>query len=289
MQKEEARLREKIAALLTAAEAADSEEDARYGRDRGDELPTELARAQGRRERIRGALRELEAEAQTFPAQEQRSDSDDEPPPSGSSPLPSHKVPTTADGRPTDKAQRNFTDEDSRIMKAGDGFTQGYNAQCVVDANHQIIVAQAVTNQPPDVEHFVPMMEQVRDNCGIWPTMTSADAGYFSEKNIVWAENQGLDPHVATGRRRHDELPPRPIGRAPKDLTLKGLMARKLATKAGARVYARRKVIAEPPFGQIKNRGFRAFLLRGLAKVRGEWALITASHNLLKLYRSQVA
>jgi transposase len=288
MKKKDDELRTKVAELLRAAEAADAEEDVMYGKGRrGDELPVELQRTEGRRQRIRELKQKLEAEAKAQQEEAEKSnDSDDEPPP-GETPLPSHRVPTTQDGTPTPKAQRNFTDGESRIMKTGDGFIQGYNCQAAVDEEHLIIVAEAVTNQPPDVEHFKPMMEQVIANCGARPRATSADAGYFSENNVEWANNQGLNPHIATGRRKHGEPTPTVRGRTRHGLTLKELMARKLATKAGAAVYSRRKVIAEPPFGQIKQaRGFRQFLLRGLEKVRGEWSLIAMTHNLLKLHAS---
>ena len=286
MQKEEERLKAKVKELLAAAERVDAEEDARYGKDRhGDELPEELRRTETRVARIRELKAKLEAEAKA--QQEAAQDHDDDEPPcsGGSTELPEHQVPTAKDGTPTAKAQRNFTDGDSRIMKAGDGFVQGYNAQAVVDAGHQIIVAQTVTNQPPDVEHFAPMMEQTIANCEQVPDKVSADAGYFSEDNVAYALNQGIDPYIATGRRKHGEPAPTVRGRPPKDMTLKQEMARKLATRAGAGVYARRKAIVEPAFGQIKDaRGFRRFLLRGIDKVTAEWSLITMTHNLLKLF-----
>ena len=293
MKTEDERLKAKVKDLLQQAEETDAEEDALYGKDRrGDELPPELARAEGRRERIREMLKELKVEAKeqqvAVAAEKEKSssESDDDPPPSGPTPLPSHKIPANAKGTPKPKAQRNFTDGDSRIMKTGDGFIQGYNGQAAVDEEHQIIVAQALTNQPPDVEHLIPMVEQVIANCGELPAATSADAGYLSEANLEWMLNQGANPHIATGRRKHNEPPPTVKGRPPKNLTLKQEMARKLATKPGAKIYSRRKVIVEPVFGQIKNRGFRQFLLRGLAKVRAEWSLICLTHNLLKLHGS---
>jgi transposase len=288
MKKKEDELRAKVEGLLRAAEEADAEEDAKYGKGRrGDELPAELQRAEGRRERIRELRKKLEAEAKmqkeaAAAAKRVDDDSDDDPP--GPTPLPSHRIPTAADGTPTPKAQRNFTDGDSRIMKAGDGFIQGYNAQAAVDEGHQIIVGQVLTNQPPDVEHLLPVIEEVIANCGRAPDETTADAGYFSESNVLGALERGVDPHIATGRRKHGEAAPTVRGRVPKGQTLKQLMARKLATKSGARIYSRRKATVEPVFGQIKNRGFRQFLLRGLAKVRGEWSLITLTHNLLKLH-----
>ena len=289
MKKEEERLRAKVEAMLAEAERVDAEEDARYGKDRrGDELPEELARAEGRRERIRAALKKLRAEAKEQTQAEPPSDDDDGPPPSGPTPLPKHKVPAAKDGTPKPKAQRNFTDGDSRIMKTNDGYLQGYNAQIAVDDAHQIIVAQCLTNQPPDVEHLVPLVEQVLMNCGELPDIASADAGYSSEANLEWLSNQGIDAHISVGRQKHSESPPRVRGRKPKDLTLRDEMKRKLATKRGAAVYARRKAIVEPVFGQIKNRGFRQLLLRGLAKVRAEWALICTSHNLLKLHAALI-
>lgn len=288
MKQEEARLTTKVGELLAAAEAADAAEDVRYGKDRrGDELPEELRRAETRIARIRELKAALEAEAAAQRKQAQDDDEDDAPPSVGAEapPLPEHQIPTSADGTPTPKAQRNFTDADSRIMKTGDGFVQGYNCQAMVDAEHQVIVAQAVTNQPPDVEHLAPLLAQTIANCGQAPRRLSGDAGYFSEANVAYATSQGVDPYLATGRRKHGEDPPTVQGRPPANLTPKQQMARKLATKDGAAIYARRKAIAEPPFGQIKEaRGFRRFLLRGVAKVRGEWSLITMTHNLLKLY-----
>jgi transposase len=290
MTKDEQRLKARIQELLAAAERADDEDDARYGKDRrGDELPDELQRATTRLARIRELKRELEAEAKT--QHEPADDDKDEPPGAGgAATLPEHQIPTTKDGTPTPKSQRNFTDGDSRIMKSADGFIQGYNAQAVVDEGNQIIVAQAVTNQPPDVQHLPPMMEQTITNCAATPNRLSADAGYFSDENVAYNRNQGIDPYLATGRQKHNEPPPAVRGRPPANMTLKQEMARKLATKQGAAVYARRKAIVEPVFGQVKEaRGFRRFLLRGLANVRGEWALITLTHNLLKLHRTSLA
>jgi hypothetical protein len=289
MKKEEARLKEKVAALLAEAEAVDADEDARYGKDRrGDELPAELARAEGRRTVIRNALRALKAEAKAQSGEAPCSD-DDEPPTADGTALPSHRIPAHRDGTPKPNAQRNFTDSDSRIMKSGDGFIQGYNAQIAVDGEAQVIVAQAVTNQAPDVEHFMPMLEQVMRNCGERPRATSADTGYCSERNIAWALTQGLGPHLATGRAKHQPPLPSLRGRPRKDQTLKQWMSHLLNTIRGKKIYSRRKVIAEPPFGQIKNRGFRTFLLRGMGKVRAEWSLITTSHNLLKLHAARTA
>lgn len=315
MKKEEKRLEAEVASLLKAAEATDAAEDAEHGKGRrGDELPDDLRRRQDRLERIRRAKEELEAEAreqaeervaQGEPRQQaeaagvemnnvaaarRKDDSNDDPPPPSppSTPeeLPRHQVPTVKDGSPTDKAQRNFTDADSRIMKTNGGFEQGYNGQAVVDEAYQIIVAQGVSNQSPDAAHFIPLLDRVVENLGLAPEKVSADAGYFSEENVIRAICRGVDPYLATGRTKHHaETETEPI--EDDDQSAKAAMKAKLSTSDGAQVYSRRKVIVEPVFGQIKNRGFRHFLLRGIEKVRGEWSLITMSHNLLKLFAFQ--
>ena len=279
MKQKEEELRTKVKALLQAAENEDVYEDQKYGvTRRGDELPQELQRAKSRLAKIRAARKALEEEAAHGP------DDDDAGGASGTS-LPHHQVPVTKEGKPAPKAQRNFTDAESRIQKSGDGFVQGYNAQIAVDDEAQIIVAQALTNQSPDVQHLVPMLERVRENCGSMPASMSADAGYFSETNVQAAQSMGTDPHIATGRRKHDEPAPKVRGRTPANLTLKERMARKLRTIKGRAIYARRKAIVEPVFGQIKAaRGLRQLLLRGLRKARGEWAMISLTHNLLKLH-----
>lgn len=285
-------LAEKVEQLLRAAEEADAAEDKKYGKKkRGDELPKELAHAQTRLKKIREAKAALEAEAKAAREEQdaQRKD-DDPPPPDGPTPLPSHRVQSKQDGTPKPKAQRNFTDPDSRIQKTKDGFIQGFNAQAAVDEGHQIIVAQALTNQPPDVEHFAPMMEQVIENCGQRPGYVTADAGYCSDSNLASASRLGLDVYIPARREKHGQAPTSVRGRPPKSMTLKQRMKRKLATKQGRERYARRKAVAEPPFGQIKQaRGFRQFLLRGLEKVSGEWSLICLTHNLLKLHRAVLA
>lgn len=285
MKKQEAELAKKVEDLLRAAEEADAAEDAKYGKDkRGDELPEDLQRAESRLARIRAAKAALEAEAKAQREAEEKKDND-EPPSGGATPLPEHQVPRDAEGAPKPKAQRNFTDPESRIQKTGDGFLQGYNCQAAVDEGHQIIVAQAVTNQPPDVEHFAPVLEQVVANCGAAPAKSTADAGYFSGDNVARAKVLGVDPFIAPGRLKRGEAPPKVRGRPPANLTPKQAMARKLATRAGAAAYARRKAVVEPVFGQIKQaRGLRQFLLRGVAKVRAEWSLITLTHNLMKLH-----
>jgi hypothetical protein len=190
---------------------------------------------------------------------------------------------------PPPTAQRNFTDPDSRIMKDADkAFIQGYNAQAAVDAQAQVIVACTVTNQAADAPHAVPVMEQIVRTSGAPPRVLLADAGYCSDANVTALQAMGSEPLIATRQQRHGErLPDAPRGRPPAGLTVRERMQRRLRTQRGRRLYARRKAIVEPVFGLIKRaRGFRQFLLRGLAKVHAEWTLICLTQNLLTLYRS---
>jgi len=289
MEKDAARLRQKVRELLAAAEEADAHEDAEYGKGRsGDELPEDLRHAETRLARIKQLKAELEAEARQQDEEAAKHD-DDLPPPPTETPLPSHKIPRTKDGDIDPKAQRNFTDPESRIMKSSEGYVQAYNCQAVVDEEHQIIVAHAVTNQAPDVEHLVPMLAQTVANCGAKPENLLGDAGYFSEANVCEVQKYRVEPFIPPRRQKHSEEPKPVLGRPPDNLGIKERMVRKLATKTGRGIYALRKKIVEPVFGQIKEaRGLRRFLLRGLKKVRGEWALITLTHNLLKIYRAQL-
>jgi len=211
--------------------------------------------------------------------------------PQGLEPQPADAMPYRglahrADGSPTPAAQRNFTDPDSHIVKSDGNVLQGYNCQAVVDGDHQVIVAMGVSNQPPDVEHLVPMLERTIANTSQVPKTFIADAGYWSDDNARACEKRGVDPHIATGRLPHGKPPPPIHGPIPKDLDAKGRMARKLRRKKGKEIYARRKTIVEPVFGQAKEgRGLRRFLLRGLEKVNGEWLLWGGTHNLNKLWR----
>ena len=260
------RMKEKAAQL-----AADDEEDRRYGKDkRGDELAEELAFREGRLEKILEAMAALEAEAHAAAEQAEAE--------GGKHP-----------GVPDDKAQRNFTDTESRIMPApgGKDFLQAYNCQAVVDSAHQVIVAARATNQTSDKQQAASMMEETIDNVGAVPREVSADAGYYSAKAVDELYAMGVDPFVAPEQTRHGRVvPPAPRGRIPSHLSSRDRMRRKLQTRRGRQRYALRMQTVEPVFGQIKQgRGFRQFLLRGLEKVNGEWSLICTGHNLLKLFR----
>ncbi|MGH9797924.1 MAG: IS1182 family transposase [Candidatus Polarisedimenticolia bacterium] len=264
MVEKEAVLRREIKEMFRQADAIDREEDRRYGPDRrGDELPEELARRESRLKKIREAKAALEAEARQKAAAE------------GKNPK---------EAKPPAKAQRNFTDPESKIQKTNDGFIQGYNAQIAVDDTFQVIVAQHVTPAAPDVQQLQPAVASIEKTLKKRPESVLADAGYWSEENVRALEKKGIEPFIATSRQKHGERVPSPRGRPRKTMTRCERMARKLLTTRGRKTYSRRKVIVEPVFGQIKHaRRFRQFLRRGVQRVRHEWALVCTAHNVLKL------
>jgi transposase len=286
MAEAERTLAAEVAALLAQAQQVDAAEDARYGQGRrGDDLPAELARRESRLAKIREAKAALEAEAraQAALAARQRQAETAGRKPKGRPP----RVPDPAQAMPTPNAQRNFTDPESRIMKDGatKSFVQAYNAQAAVDGAAQVIVAAAVTQDANDKQQLVPLLTQVVANCGAAPAVASADSGYFSEAAVTADALAAIELYVAPDRQKHGEAPaPEPV---PDDGTASGAMRAKLQTAAGHAVYALRKALVEPVFGQIKEgRGFRRFSFRGLAKVQAEWLLICLTHNLLKLFRA---
>jgi transposase len=200
--------------------------------------------------------------------------------------MPRRGLARKADGTPTNKTQRNFTDPDSHLMQSAGAYLQGYNCQLAVDKDHQVIVAIGVSNQASDAPHLLPMVEQIKANAGQLPDKFIVDAGYWSEDNANGCEEQGIDAYIATGRLPHGQPLPPKRGPMPRDADAKTRMARKLRSKKGSKIYAQRKAIVEPVNGQIKEaRGLRRFLLRSMEKVNGEWHLIAATHNLLKLFR----
>ncbi|MFB0525672.1 MAG: IS1182 family transposase [Phycisphaerae bacterium] len=293
MKQEEKRLKEEIDQLLSKAESVDQQEDQQYGSDcRGDELPEELARRQSRLKRIQEAKKALEAEAKAAAeqAQKQREEEDsknDDEPKRGRKPRPFSDI-------PADNKQYNFTDPESKIMKVSNkGWEQCSSAEAAVDSKNQIIVACDVTNETNDKQQYQPMLEKAQANVGEDKTIkaASADSSYYSESNVKYAEAKKIDAYIATEKTKHtDPVPECPRGRMPKNLTVKQKMSRKLRTKKGRETYSKRKSIVEPVFGQIKQvRGFVQFSLRGLEKMRGEWAMVCLTHNLLKLFRAQYA
>ena len=232
-----------VAELLRRAGEVDDDEALRYGKDkRGDELPEEPAFRESRLRKIREAKAALEAGALAEAGQAEREG-------------------RNHPGVPDDKAQRNFTGPDSRIMPGPGGrdFQQSYNCQAVVDNAHQVIVAARATNQPSDKGQAVSMIEETVNNTGAVPKEVSADAGYYSAKAVDGLYDLGADPFVAPERTRHGWVPPpAPRGRIPKGLSVRDRMRRKLRTKRGRERYALRMETVEPVFGQIKQgRGFR--------------------------------
>lgn len=293
----EKKIEEEVQALLAEAARVDAEEDGKYGKGkRGDELPEELARRERRLEKIREAKAALEQEAKERAEKEkakveeqlkEREKQEQERGRKLSGRPP--QVPDPQQATPEPKAQRNFTDPDSRIMKDGatKEFVQAYNAQAVVDEQAQVIVAASVTQEANDKQQLVPMLEQVRVLLGSTPQQATADAGYFSEKSVTDPKLQGINLLVAPDRQKHGEkvhnVTSPPLG----ETGVTEQMRHKLRTPAGQAVYKLRKAVVEPVFGQIKEqRGFRRFLLRGRVKVEAEWKMICATHNLLKLFRS---
>lgn len=266
-------LRQEVEALLAQAAAADEEEDRRHGNRRGDELPEELRRRETRLAKLKQAKKVIEQRAREKAAAE------------GKSPE------QVKQAKPGDKDQYNFTDPESRIMKDADGFVQGYNAQAAVEPRLGLIVGQLVTQAANDKEQLRPLVEAIEQQSGQRPEAVLADNGYCSEENLMYLESaedpeRQIAAYVATGKQKHGEhRQPCKRGRLPAGATRVDRMKRKLQTKVGKAVYAARKCVVEPVFGQIKQaRGFRQFVLRGIQKVKGEWALVCLTHNILRLY-----
>lgn len=298
MQETEQRLQQEVEELLKSAAAADEAEDLQYGKGkRGDELPEELSRRESRLAKIRAAKAELEqeakekatrqrAEAEAKIAERREQEAQTGKKAGGHDP----QVPDPEQAKPDGKAQRNFTDPDSRIMVDGankGSFIQAYNAQAAVDSQTQVIVAAEITQAPNDSQQLAPMIGKVIANMGRKPEAVSADAGYWSEANVTDAGVVGIDLHIATGRQKHGEPIAAATGPPAGEASVQEAMRHKLRTEAGQAIYKMRKAIVEPVFGQTKERrGFRRFSFRGGDNVSAEWKLICLTHNLLKLFRS---
>jgi transposase len=324
MVKEDEKLTSEIQAYFDEAEAVDAEEDKLYGvGEQQHDLPAELRRREDRRAKIRevrealkketetkraaeleGLAEELRAKAddpttsptkqatfETVAAQHDQQAAelghdDDLPPPTADDDLPRNTPPRKPDGTPKPKAQRNFTDPESRMMMRDGAFMQAYNAQIAVDDAAQIIVAAALSNQAPDVEYFEPMLERVVENCGAVPTVTTADSGYFSASNVAAAEAMGTEPLIAVGGTLRNGAPDEESRHVQRRTPERKAMRAVLETPRGHAAYSRRKATVEPVFGQIKScRGIRQMSFRGIWKNRCEWLLICATHNVLKLWR----
>jgi len=300
MTEREADLQAEVDDLLADAEATDTAEDDQFGSDgRDDDLDAEMARRESRLAKIRRAKADLEADAARRAAADaarktwhRTAGADDV-----TAEQRHEDTATAADEAATeapvaDKAQRNFTDPDSRIMKTSDGsFHYCYNAQTAADEANQVIVATRLSNRSADCPEFVSLLDEVIANCGAAPDQVVADAGYFSEDNVAAAAQRNVDALIATGRLKHDEKPAAaPRGRIPNNATVKQRMARKLRTKPGRDAYARRKAIIEPVFGQIDTvQGGKQVLLRGEQAADHEWQFIAACHNVRKLFNYTTA
>lgn len=301
MVKAKDQLEKEVKALLEEAERVDAEEDALYGKGkRGDEIPEELKTREGRLKKIREAMAALEAEAkgkaqvEAAEAQKRIQEREEQKGMGKKVNGPPPKVPDPEKAVPKPKSQKNFTDPDSRIMVDGatKAFQQSYNAQAAVDEGHQIIVAAIVSQAAPDAHHLVPVLTQVQANMGELPKIVSADNGYQNQETYIDERLKDVDLYVAPGRERKEGTARAGKSQDQLDESSRGSplkeMRAKLQSEAGKAIYRRRKAIVEPVFGQIKQaRGFRQFLLRGLAQVTAEWSLVALTHNLLKLFRSR--
>jgi transposase len=297
MKKEVARIQEDIEALVTHAYQQDEAEEAALGSRRGDELPAALARREVRLAKIEAAMRRLEAEAKVEADAERKRRVEAEAERQRSGKKRQGKAPKEVDETPADNAQMSFTDPELHIMQTPNkGWDYCGNAQASVDGAYQIIVACDVTEATNDKQQAAPRGQAILEplkQADIAPRRNEAgevqaipatlDSGYYSEAATQALEALGFEPYIATARQRHHAPEPAALESL---ATAKERMAAKVRSPAGQALYSRRKVIVEPVFGQIKEaRGFRRFLLRGLAKVRGEWRLVCLGHNLLKLWR----
>lgn len=327
MKQAEERLDHEIDALLKRAEEADRADDERLGEghDDDDDVDPEVKRRETRRDWIRRKREELEAESRkaraaelreqaqeqlrkaedepdgaeekrkrtrAAKAEERAQELDPEPPASPPDLLPRHTPPTETDGTPRPEAQRNFTDSDSRIMLDKKGsYEQCYNGQVAVDEAGHVIVAHALSNQAPDCEYLAPMLDRATANLGQKPVTITADAGYMSQGNVAACLHREVRPYLAVERERRSWPPPAAAeGAPPRGADAKEWMAWMLRTDEGQTRMRKRKSTVELVFGCIKEAmGFRRFLLRGLEKVRGEWALVCLAYNLRKLHLPNAA
>jgi len=283
MKKREAELEAEVDRWLAAAAAADAEEDKAFGKDRrGDEMPAWIADKEKRLAKIREAKTVLEAEAKAVAEAKAKAEQEAEEKRQAEGRKKSGKIAKLPSGEPEAKAQRNFTDPDSRVLLTKDGFIQGYNAQAAVDGTAQIIVAHELTPSMSDQGQLIPLADGIEKNLGRKPKEASADSGYLSEANLEALTSRGISAYIATGRAKRPDGEKRGTGGP-----LTQAMRQKLKRAGYRSRYRLRKQIVEPVFGQIKQaRGFRQFLLRGIGKVRDEWAMICTAHNLTKLAKA---
>ena len=281
---EEERLAAEIQQLIERAEQIDAAEDELYGEARGDEIPAELSRRESRIAKIREAKAALEAEqAEADRAKGRRPD--DERVASGERPQAGRSKYKREFGLPEPKAQRNFSDPESKIMKTGRGFEQCYNAQAAVEEGEQLIVAATLGANAADNGYLIELVDEIKNNTGSKPRRVLADAGYKGERNFEELEQRKIRGYVALGREsgQGGEASTKADGPATER------MRKRLRDQRGRRRYRRRKALLEPAFGWVKQvLGFREFSMRGLEKARGEWNLVTAALNLRRMARMKV-
>ena len=280
MVSQEPRLAAEVASWLDQADAADAAKDAQHGANRrGDETPDWMADKRRRLERIRAAKAQLEAEAGPGSADP------DGPGPSSGMQERGNRKDRPAD-TPPDRAQRNSTDADSRIMPSEGGFIAGYNGQITVDGAHQIIVAQRLATNPADFAGLIPLIDQARSNLGRKLREVSGATGFATEANLDAMAERRVRAYLSPGRIRHGETHPT-AGRVLKRKPRMQAMADTIREAGRRSRYRLRKQVVEPVFGHIKQaRGFRQFLFRGLDTVKGERAMVCTAHNLLRLHRT---
>ena len=271
-------LREQIAELTARAAAVDATEDAEHGMEvRGDELPEELQHREQRLRKIQEAKARLEARQAEEDGKKGRCEGDDRKGPRGGRRF------ARDFGVPPAKAQTNFTDPQSRIMKTVHGFEQCYNGQIAVDESSQLILAAGLTNKAADYDELIPLLDQVRSSLGGDPQQVLADAGYRAEATFQTLESRGIDAYISLAREDESST-------VSEGLEATRRMAQKLTSETGKRRYRRRKAIVEPVFGWIKSvLGFRHFSFRGKEKNRREWALICLAVNLKRYHVLQMA
>jgi transposase/IS5 family transposase len=276
MQKAELELKGQIDALLAKARAADQAEK----NDPDLDIPAELARREDRLAVISAARARLEERQRQADIERGRSADDDDGPPAGDGKPKKKSRYKYRFGEPKPKAQENFTDPESRIMKqAGGGFDYCFNAQAAVDDTAHIIVAAALTNSGADSQQLPKVLEAVKQNTGANPQQVVADAGYRSEAVFEALLEHPADLIVALGREGKQEVKIDPNKRP-----LSAAMAEKFKSVVTQEAYRRRKWLSEPPNGWVKNvLGFRQFSMRGLVKAQSEWKLVCAALNLRRM------
>jgi hypothetical protein len=291
-------LRKIVKEILGNARKTDNNEDKKYGENkRGDELPEKLRNARNRLKELENIKKEMESEAKFIAEKKAEEIAKREKEEKESGKKKRGRKPKPVSDVPDEKARHNFTDPDSRIMKdnANGAFIQGYNAQSVVDVESQVIITTEVSQDANDKHLAVPLILKLMDYLGIDDPADLADmkitldAGYFTESEIASLIQMGLDIYITPDGYRSKGKDIQMKGRIPKNMSLIDRMRRKTKTIKGKKIYAKRKVV-EAPFGQIKEaRGFRRFSMRGNRKVKGEWILVTLTHNILVLHRNGVA